>query len=271
MGSTTYGSSFNGQTISLKAYTGQVNISGSNITIKDCTLTNGGKDSIGFQITGANDTIDHCTITSPANQSMYEPVWVLAAASNVKVTRNDISRGSNLLTTYGAGVLIQNNYMHDTESASDPSDHPDAIEVYGGHDVDIKANRIVEGNLYDAPVNYAPYGSNTGNNLTIEDNFLDNGQSDVLVDNQNSQGKPLTNTRVLRNALGGHQNPDTGGSFGRYHPLLNEQSRTIVQDEAGLAANPSAIEWPSSGVNANYWEENSDLTPDKDGQVAIPN
>ena len=44
-GSVTYGTSYNGQTISLKSYTGQVTITGSHITVKDCKLTNGGANS----------------------------------------------------------------------------------------------------------------------------------------------------------------------------------------------------------------------------------
>jgi len=33
---------------------------------------------------------------------------------------------------------------------------------------------------------------------------------------------------------------------------------------------PTAVLWSTSGSDVNRWEENSDLTPDNDGQVVIP-
>lgn len=267
-GQITYGTSYNGQTISLKSYTGQVTITGSHITIKDCKMTNGGLNSVGFELHGDHNTVQNCDITAPSGQSMYEPVWVFGDSNSV--IRNNISRGENLLTTYGTQVTITENYMHNVALDSNPSDHPDGIEVYGGGPTAITNNRIEEDNQYDAPVNVAPYGSYTVTNLTVQGNFLDNGQSVILLDNQNPNGF-IHNTRVEGNAFGGHQCPSSNPQcFYIYHPSDNDDGRAFVQTPAELAANPNAVLWPTTGTDVNKWEENNDLTPDKDGQVVIP-
>lgn len=265
---TTYGASFNGQTISGKLYTHRVNITGDNITIRDCEVTTGGANSFGIDIAGNNDTVDHCLIVPPAGKSYYEPVFINPKVIGAAVTYNDISGGENLLTSYGAGT-VAHNYMHGASTVSDPSGHPDGIEIYGGGPLLVEGNRIVEGSLYDSPINAAPYGSYTLTDLTVSDNFLDNGQGMMLIDNQNSGGF-IRNTRVLRNVMGGHTNPDTGNSFGRYKALENYDGRPAVQTEAQLAANPNAILWPTSGPDTNHWGECSDLTPDRTGQIVIP-
>lgn len=266
-GSVTYGTAYNGQTISLKAYTGEVDITGSNITIKDCTVTRGGLNSFGIRLAGSNNTVQNCKITAPAGQSLYEPVFINPGSDGNKVLNNDISRGENLLTTYGTHAVIAGNYMHDVALDSDPSDHPDGIEVYGGGPVAITNNRIEEDNQYDAPVNAAPWGSFTLTDMTVSGNFIDGGQSVILLDNQNANGF-IRNTRVTGNAFGGHQCPaSNSGCFHVYHPLLNSDGRATVQTEADLAANPNAVLWPTSGAGVNKWEECDDLTPNRNGEI----
>ncbi|MBO0885533.1 MAG: right-handed parallel beta-helix repeat-containing protein [Mycobacterium sp.] len=274
-GSITYGSAHNGQTISRKSYTGTVTITGSHITIKDCTLTAAGANTAGFVLRGNHNTVQNCTITSPAGQSMYEPVWVFGDSNSV--VANNISRGENLITTYGTNVRITRNYLHNASIASNPRNgDPDGIEICGGGPTLIDSNRITEGLLYESPINVAPYNSYTVVNLTVSNNFLDNGQSMTLVDNQ-STAKPgragITGTRILHNAFGGHTNPDTGGSFGRYKALENYENRPIVQTDASLAATPTDIEWPTSGAYVNRWEETQAapaLSPNRNGRVALP-
>lgn len=266
-GSITYGSSYNGQTISLKSYTGQVTITGSHITIKDCKLVNGGKNAVGFNLRGDHNTVQNCDITAPAGQSLYEPVWVYGDGN--QVLRNNISRGENLLTTYGTNVTIAENYMHDV-ALDGNGGHPDGIEVYGGGPVSITNNRIEEDNQYDAPVNVAPYNNYTVTDLTVQGNFLDNGQSVILLDNQNSSGY-IHNTRITGNAFGGHQCPSSNSQcFSIYHPVLNDDRRHFVQTEAELKADPNAVLWPTTGSAVNKWAESSDLSPNKDGQVVMP-
>jgi hypothetical protein len=262
-----YDSSFNGQTISGKLYTHRINISGNNITIKDCKVLTGGLDVFGIDITGDGNTVDHCTVTAPAGTSLYEPIFLSPGSDGDTVSRNDISRGENLLTTYGSNAQIVENYLHDNATDSNPSDHPDGIEVYGGGPVLIARNRIAESSIYDSPLNAAPWGSYTLTDMTVSDNFIDGGQEMLIVYNQNSGGF-LRNTRVLRNAMGGHTNPDTNMSFGIYKALLRD-GRAVVETEAQLAANPNAILWPTSGVDVNRWEETGSLVPDRTGQVVL--
>lgn len=267
---TTYGSAFNGQTISGKLYTGRVNISGNNITLKNCKVLTGGLSVYGIEITGDNDTVQNCDVTAPAGKSLYEPIFLSPGSDGATITRNNISRGENLLTTYGTHAQITQNYLHDVALDSNPSDHPDGIEIYGGGPVLIAGNRIQENNPYDSPINAAPWGSYTLTDLTVTDNFIDGGQSMTLIDNQNSNGY-LRNTRIERNVMGGHTNPDTNMSFGIYKALNNADRRPIVQTETQLATNPNAILWPTTGADPNHWGECTNLSPDRTGQIALPN
>jgi hypothetical protein len=262
-----YDASFNGQTISGKLYAHRINISGNNITIKDCKVLTGGLDVFGINVTGDGNTVDHCTVTAPAGQSLYEPIFLAPGSVGDMVSRNDISRGENLHTTYGSNAQIVENYLHDNATDSNPSDHPDGIEVYGGGPVVIARNRIAESSPYDSPLNAAPWGSYTLTDMSVVDNFIDGGQEMLIVYNQNSGGF-LRNTRVLRNAMGGHTNPVTNMSFGIYKALLRD-GRAVVDTEAQLAANPNAILWPTSGVDVNRWEETGSLVPDRTGQVVL--
>ena len=262
-----YDSSFNGQTISGKLYTHRINISGNNITIRNCKVLTGGLDVFGIDVTGDGDIVDHCTVTAPAGQSLYEPIFLAPGSDGATVSRNDISRGENLLTTYGTNAQIVENYLHDNATDSNPADHPDGIEVYGGGPVLIARNRIAESSPYDSPLNAAPWGSYTLTDMSVVDNFIDGGQEMAIVYNQNTGGF-LRNTRVLRNAMGGHTNPDTNTSFGIYKALLRD-GRSVVETETQLAANPNAILWPTSSADVNRWEETGSLVPDRTGQVVL--
>jgi len=287
-GSITYGTAFNGQTITGHAYSGTVTINGTGITVKDCTETFGGLNTFGFRIDGTNNRVDHCTITSPAGQSMYEPVFFDPGTSGGQATYNNISRGENLMTTYGSNNLIQHNYMHDVALDSNPSDHPDAIEVYGGGPTTISDNRIEEDNLYDAPINVAPYNSYKVQGLTIQGNFLDDGQSNILLDNQNptcagATGDCLIDVKVLHNAFGGHQCPSSNPQcFYIYHPDLLYENRAFIDPATPCAAPCNNVVWPTTGPDVTLWEENTaasldgsgrpqvTLSPDRDGQIVIP-
>jgi parallel beta helix pectate lyase-like protein len=274
-GSVTYGTAYNGQTITGKAYSGTVTLSGSNITIKDCSLTYSGSSAFGFDIYGTNNRVDHCTVTSPGNGEMYEPIFIEPSSTGAKVTYDDISRGENLLTTYGASPTIANNYMHDSCGCGDP----DGIELYGGSNVTIQDNRIDYDGMYEAPINIAPWSNYKVQGATIRGNFLDHGQSVILLDNQNTScgggtkpvGDCLINVVVEDNAFGGHQCPSSNPQcVSIYHPSLNYEGRPYVQTAADQAANPNAVLWPTTGTDVTKWEENTDLTPDKDGQIVIP-
>ena len=284
----TYGSAFNGQTITRKAFAGEVDITGNNITIKDCSLTNGGKDTFGFNLFGDNDRVDHCTITSPAGQSMYEPVFFQPQSNGGQATFNNISRGAQAMTTYGTDVTFANNWTHDTSIASDSTQHPDGIEVYGGNcatgdtcvdNIRILDNRIEEDNPYDAPVNVAPWGGYKVQGLTIAGNFLDNGQSDVLLDNQNgtcsgASGDCLVNTRVIGNAFGGHQCPSSNPQcFHIFHPTLLYENRAFTQSAPAAGTYTNNVQFPTSGPEVNRWEESNDIataTTPHDGDVVVP-
>jgi len=115
--------------------------------------------------------------------------------------------------------------------------------------------------------------------LTVQGNFLDNGQSIILLDNQNSSctgatGDCLINTRVLRNAFGGHQCPASNVyCFHIFHPTLLYEARSFVQTDAALTSNPNNVLFPTTGPDVNRWEESNDIaTPSTphDGDIVTP-
>ena len=255
--------------ITAKAYTRTVTITGSYITVKDCSLTNAGTNSFGFLVRGSHIVIDHCAIQAPAGQSLYEPIYIDTSATFVTVTRNNIARGEQALSTYGSNVVIQNNYMHD-ESNATTGGHVDGLEIFEGTNISIDGNRLIELGNDDGVINVSPYRTGESvSNLSITGNFLDGGSHILLIDLQSSGS--IRNTRVTGNAFGGAQywSGDPTG-YGFFHALLDADGRGTVATESALASNPNAILWPITGIGANYWAESANLTPTKNGQVVLP-
>jgi hypothetical protein len=260
-GSVTY--STNGQTITNRLFTGSVNVTGSNITLRGCKWSfAGGSATKALSVTGSGLLVEYCTI-APSSGSWYMGIDTGPSST---IDYCNISGSENNITTYANGVTIRRSYLHDASNASNPSGHRDCIEVYGGATVMIELCRLTHPAGETATLNIAPWsGSDLVSNCTVQDNFIDGGNMHFVVDLQSSGS--ITNTRVKRNKMGGHTDPNVGG---RYWALNDVQGRGTVENEAALSANPNAILWPTSGADRNTWDECSDLSPDRTGQTVVP-
>jgi hypothetical protein len=272
-GSTTYGSGFNGQTISGKKFTGEVTITGSNITLQDCWMNwgdaPGNGTDIALEVSGSNNTILGCLFGPPSTKAFYVACLVSGGSGNT-VKRCDMGFTENGVTCDGgvqSSLLITENYIHDLQGADN-----DCIEIYAA----ISGVQILNNWLTQSPapsnvsnggaessINIAPYaGSNSVDHVTSQGNFCDGGIVSTLVDVQSTG--TITYTKFVGNFLGGHNNPAV---VGIYNALQNNDGRAITHDDAAQAANPGSIQWPNSGPNANYWWACTGLTPDNSGLV----
>jgi len=136
-GDQTYGSSFNGQTISGKDFRGIVKVTGANITIKDSIFRG---RAVGFN-TGLIDTSDSTgTITlqdievAPSNPSAtIDGMWL----TNTNVYRAHVHGGVDGIKTFG-NVVIEDSYIHGMQwFASAPTHgggetHTDGVQSWNG-------------------------------------------------------------------------------------------------------------------------------------------
>lgn len=254
--------STNGQVIEGKLFTGSVVVSGNNVTIRNCKFMMSGQNTKSLAITGSGVRVEYCLFTS--STAVYMQLHV--GGANATIYRCNAGLGENIVTIEAGGCRIEESYLHDATNAANPSAHRDTVEVYGGNDTTIIRSKLVHPAGETSTINIAPWwGSTSVNTTTIDDNYIDGGHAHILVDLQSSG--TIQNTRVRRNDFGGHTAPNI---FGRYAALQNSDGRAISQNETQLSVNPNSILWPSSGADANYWADCSDLVPDRTGQVATP-
>jgi hypothetical protein len=260
---TTY--STNGQTITNRLFTGTVTVSGSNVTLVGCKFAfGGGANTKGLVVTGSNVTVQNCTF-APTSGSWYMGIHA-ANGTGLVVDYCDVSGCENNMTIETSGVTVRRSYMHDSSNASAPAGHKDVIEIYGGNDTVIELSRLVHPADETAVINIAPwFGSTSVDNTRVQDCFIDGGHMHFVVDVQSSG--QITNTRVLRNRMGGHTTP---GVIGRYSALNDSDGRGTVGSEVALAAATSKILWPTSGADLNTWQDCADLSPDRTGETVIP-
>lgn len=243
----------NNQVISGKAFTGTVSITGSGNTLQDFTITQGGANTYGLNISGSGNTVVGGKIAPTNGTSMYCAVGVGDNAANTTLTGLDVSGAENLLQTTGSGLVVKSCYGHDASVISDTAGHVDGVEMMSGS-ILFQFNRWEEGPLKgDGAFNISPYAATHAVTYAqVWDNFIDGGQNHLLVDNQTTNSNAIQGVSVLRNDFGGHTNP---ASPGIYSPFYNRNGRAVVETTAALAATPTAVHWPSSGADANYWAE----------------
>ncbi len=147
-GDQTYGSSFNGQTITGKDFHGIVKVTGANITFKDCIFRG---RAVSFN-TGLIDTSNSTgTVTLedievvPSNPSAtIDGMWLM----NTNVYRAHVHGGVDGIKTFG-NVLIEDSYIHGMDwFASDPNQgggetHNDGVQSWNGPtDTTLRHNTI---------------------------------------------------------------------------------------------------------------------------------
>lgn len=257
-----------GQTVTGKAFTGPVTLAADNITLQGNSIGGGGADTFAVVVTGNNCTVTGNLILPTGGNAFY--IAVSVQASGLTLLRNDISQCENGVTMDAgapANVTIRENYIHNLTGPD-----CDCIEVYNGSNILIVNNRLDQSDsaeITESAVNIAPYGgSRSVSNVVITGNYLNGPCNTLTLVDLQSTGT-ITGTKVYGNYMGGNTNT---GVFGHYMCLQNSQSRPLTNDDAGEAANPNSILWPTTagGSAFNYWYNCAGLTPDRTGTVALP-
>jgi hypothetical protein len=188
----------NGAVLSGLDISHSLDISASNVTIKDVNIQTSGRSSFGISLRNtSNVTIENSDIegdNTGAGRLMVGIKDIFGNSTGTAVLNNNISRVSTGVQVYEG--LIQNNYIHDMGYIS--GDHVNGITVSGGttpltiqhntilvdngqtdaislfQDTGVEANKVIKDNLL-AGGGYAIYGGNkvgapAATNIVIEDN-----------------------------------------------------------------------------------------------------
>ena len=289
----TYGTAFNGQTISGKKFTSGILVTGQNITFSGNLFelpAGAGSTSLECGVGCSNLLVLNNTFrtSGSATSGIFEPLKNRDGGSWT-IRGNDASHGENIITTFNDNALIEGNYLH-APFSNNPAGHNDTIEVYGGTGIIIRNNTIlmdhtVQNQSPTAPINVAPWtGSGSQANVTnfdLLDNYIDGDWFlPVLLDTQQAGAHTLTNIRILRNRFGGHNGPGAygtgfGGSVQAIENIGGAMTRKTT-DTAGA----DQYYTPTSGPDANIWFyctnnpftiiagwSPGNLSPDRSGQV----
>jgi hypothetical protein len=202
----TYGSNYNGQTISNMDFRGWVNITGSNITIKNSIFRGRAANGInhGLLNTDGTATVIMDSEFVPASPSAtIDGLWT----RNTSLYRVNI-HGSVDGMKAGTNTLVQDSYIHDMSYfTSDPNQgggptHNDGVQIMAGEsNVTLLHNRIDMSTTQDG--NAALQSS--GLNSRVENNYLDGGGCTLNFAAQVLGGATLTPIYVINNRFGRHQ------------------------------------------------------------------
>lgn len=203
-GDITYGSSYNGQTISGKDFRGLVKVTGTNITIKDSIFRgranmNSNNGIINTQ-GSTGTTITDVEIDNSANPSVWmDGMWI----ENTNVYRAHIHHGIVDGIKTSGNVLIEESYIHDmTWFPSDVNQgggptHNDGVQSYAGpSNTTLRRNNIDMATTKDANAAW----QNSSPNSRAEGNWLNGGACTL---NFSHAGQPVMEpTYVVNNKFG---------------------------------------------------------------------
>jgi hypothetical protein len=188
-GDQTYGTSFNGQTISGKDFRGIVRVTGANITIKDSIFrgraVSGNAGLIDTENSTGTITLQDIEV-APSNPSAgIDGMWL----ANTNVYRAHVHGGVDGIKTFG-NVLIEDSYIHSMQwFANDPNQgggetHNDGVQSWNGPpNTTLRHNRIDMSTTVDVLAPGSPSVPNRANatwqdsspNSRAEFNWLDGG------------------------------------------------------------------------------------------------
>jgi len=266
--------STNGQLVQGLSFNNRIDITGDDVTIKNCKITFGGLDSLGFNIFGNRVVLEGCLIVNAPGTSYYQPVTITNGASSAVIRGCDISGGAQLVSAYGADYLMEYCYGHDVNFVSDPTQHPDVLEIYGGSGIIRFCNWSEFPFQADAIVNIAPFQAVNPNieYLYVTDNLLGPGGQEIALADQQAAGGHINNLRFLRNDMDQGTNPDTVGSWGinRWWSDFQSSQSTIVETIAEQLLNAHSVVWPTSGPDVNRIVNYTRVSPDWSGSIAVP-
>lgn len=200
-GDITYGSSYNGQTISGKDFRGIVKVTGANITIKDSVFRGRANMNSNAGILNTNDsagpiTVMDVEVDNSANPSVWiDGMWL----KNTKVYRAHIHHGVvDGIKTFG-DVLIEESYIHDMHwFASDPNQgggatHNDGVQSWAGlPNTTLRRNNIDMATTTSANAAW----QNSSPNSLAEGNWLNGGACTL---NFSHAGQPTLQPMFVKN------------------------------------------------------------------------
>lgn len=204
-GDITYGSSYNGQTISGKDFRGIVTVTGSNITIRDSIFrgrpnmnaNNGILNTINS--TGTITVMD-VEVDNTANPSVWmDGMWL----KNTNVYRAHVHHGVVDGIKTAGNVLIEESYIHDMQwFSSDVNQgggptHNDGVQSYAGPaNTTLRRNNINMASTKDANAAW----QNSSPNSRAEGNWLNGGACTL---NFSHAGQPILEPMyVINNRFG---------------------------------------------------------------------
>ena len=204
----TYGSSYNGQTISNMDFRGWVTITGSNITIKNSIFrgraANGTNHALLDAESGGTGTVIMDSEFVPSSPSAnIDGLWT----SNTSLYRLNI-HGSVDGMKADSNTLVQDSYIHDMSYFdSDPNQnggptHNDGVQTFAGEsNVTLNHNRIDMSTTHDGNSAW----QSSGLNSRAENNYLDGGGCTLNFAAQVLGGATLTPIYVINNRFGRNQ------------------------------------------------------------------
>jgi hypothetical protein len=207
-GDQSFGSSFNGRTISNMDFRGWVRVSGANITFKNSIFRGRVANGANHALIDTEDSTGTITIIDSefvpsAPSATIDGLWT----RNTNIYRADIRGGVDGMKA-NSNTLVQDSYIHDMRYfASDPNQgggptHNDGVQTFAGEShVTLRHNTIDISDTFDG--NAAWQGSGTYS--TAENNYLDGGGCTINFDAKSLGGPTLTPMYVNNNHFGRNQ------------------------------------------------------------------
>jgi hypothetical protein len=207
----------NGAVLNGVSVNGNLDVTGSNVTISNSKIVTGGPNAMAISLRHTkNVTIENNTISginTGSGRMMVGVKDVYADSTNTVIENNDISMGENGVQT-GEG-LIQGNYIHDFGYIA--GDHTNGITSNGGASpqMTIQHNTILNNlNQCNAIGLFEDFGPQA--NRVITGNLLAGGTY-AIYGGQNVGGAATSNIQITNNRISTLYYPK-GGQYG---PLAN--------------------------------------------------
>ena len=157
-----------GTVIENKIINGGLDITGANVTIRNCIITY--NDFFGIDVRGVNVTVENCDIIGPGYNG-DSPAAISCDVGGGTFVGNDISGAEHGIVLGPGSAVVKGNYIHDGGSnKADP--HIGGISLKGGQDnVLIEGNTVILGSDATSDIflqnNWGPIS-----NVTINHNYL---------------------------------------------------------------------------------------------------
>ena len=187
----------NGTVIENKIINGGLDITGANVTIRNCIITY--KDFFAIDVRGVNITVENCTIIGPGYNG-DSPAAISCDVGGGTFVGNDISGAEHGIVLGPGSAVVIGNYIHDAGSnKADP--HIGGISLKGGqNNVLIEGNTVILGSDATSDIflqnNWGPIS-----NVTINHNYLGGDPGyDIYVEGRLSGG-PVTGISITNNVI----------------------------------------------------------------------